>query len=522
MPTSYENDLLNSVVNVQAKQEERKTIDILTAEMKPLAASNNGLFAIQDLLANQAAPKEQRAAAAQVLNPGMSASIGPNGELSFSNIPGSDVGTDYAVKINKPVTSNPAQGIEDFDRKFMALQSMTDPVEVMNTYANLQGAATSYINDKTNRVKTRLEQSAGVPGIRSALQESQALDKQHFDLYYNGVNQGPSEETLSILNQLNSTQSKIDSQVGTELKQDPEISVLQAKLATLNSFAESKYRSLQDPDKALAASLVPAEQIDATMLALGADASDPLARTKVAEGLISGNQTINIAQQIGLADPATLVQAAAFGSGPQQLGAKRVLEAKTGNSSNAQFLINQVKNFETMYPDEAATNKDLYQLSTTDKLASPKQQEASQAMIQARKVQFVLQQVQSERANDFISKVDQWQAPQDESLKEIPTIVQDLKKLNPDEPIRLDKVIQRMDWQGGDRADKMKRMTAFINSQAATMQGNEFFGAPMIYSNPQLTERYIQSLVIARTAKLGFAENINQGNFNFIPQGGAL
>lgn len=513
------NDLITLLTNTAAKENERNNINILSEQLKPLAQSTSGMFAIQDLLANPEAPKEQRAAAAQVLHPGLQAAVGANGELTFSNKPGVDVGTDYAVKVNPRATNSQTNILQDFDTQFSAIQNMTDSVDVMNAYANLQGSATTYINDKRSRLKSNVEQANGVSSIRNAIQESQLADKDHYAVYYGGVDQGPSQETLELINQLRTLETRVDQDIQTQLSRDPEVAVLEAKLKTLDSFVTSKYRDLQDPNTKVAVNLIPEEQVTATMVALGSNPSDGPARLKVAEGIIAGNQAINMAQSIGTSSPEQLINIAANGQGVMSSQAARVLNSKVNNPETVKFLVDSVKNFDTLYANEVAANKDRYQLSEMDRLSSPKQQEAAQQAINARKVQYVLADVQNRRAAGFASNVNQWQAPQDSDLLEINDIVQDYSRLNDGASITLDALVQRMNWTGNNRADKIKKLSNYINSQAATIEGNEFFGPPAQFSSPAMAEQYVQSLVIYQTNVKGFAQNINAGQHNFVPSG---
>ena len=508
----YDNDLVNLVANSEDQMRKRREIDILANNMKPVASTSEGVFALQDLLANPMAPKEQRAAAAQALHPGITASIGQYGELSFTNIPGSDVNYDYASN-SRPTTSaglkakggQASTAIDNFDSQFAALQGMADSVQVMNTYAALQASAAEYINGKEASTRNQLEQSLGVADLRRELDISNSLDKDHYNTYYGGVNQGPSQETLGIINLLNQKQAQVDAQVQKRLSSDPEIVSLQSKLKTLDSFVSSKYRDLQNPDSKVGMELLPPEQVDATMLALGADTTSEVARLKVAEGLVSGNSTMTRAQQIGLAAPTELVAVAAFGDGVSSAQAKRVLGNKLERAEDVNFLVDQVKNFEARYPDAMASRKEDFTLSAVDKTGSAASQAAAQQAIQARKVQYVLEDLQAQRTNAFVSKVGSWQAPQNPVLNEVPVIIGDLESAG--EAVNLDTLINRMDWSGGNRAEKIKAMTEYINSQASALEGNRFFGAPMRFANPAMTEQYVQTLVIskARASQFGRA-----------------
>jgi hypothetical protein len=509
MATNYDNDLMNLVANSEEQLRKQKEIDILANNMKPVAGTSEGVFALQDLLANPMAPKEQRAAAAQALNPGIRASIGQYGELSFTNIPGADVTYDYPSN-SRPRTDAglKAQGgktgvaIENFDQQFTAIQGMADPVEAMNTYASLQSSAAEYINSKEASVRNQLEQSLGVTSLRTELETSNALDKDHYNTYYGGVNQGPSQETLGLISVLNQKQAQVDAEVQKRLSRDPEIVGLQSKLKTLDSFVASKYRDLQDTKQTVGLDLIPPEQIEATALAMGADISSETTRLKIAEGLVSGNTVLNRAQQIGMAAPTELVNVAAFGDGVTSTQAKRVLGSKLGRPEMVEQLLHRVKNFDTEYADVVAARKEEFSISTLDNLSSPKAKEEAKAAIQARKVQYVLEVIQADRTTAFVSKVAEWQAPQNPALNEVPTIIGDLQSTG--ESFNLDTIINRMDWTGGDRSTKIKAMTEYINSQSGSLEGNNFFGAPMRFSNPAMTEQYVQSLVVSKARQTQF------------------
>lgn len=501
MATNYDQDLLNLVGNSEDMQRKQREIDILANNMKPVAGTSEGVFALQDLLANPMAPKEQRAAAAQALHPGIKATIGSFGELSFSNAPGADLSTNYASNA-RPSTSAQlkAQGgktsiaIDNFDSQFTAIHGMTDSVDVMNTYASLQSSAVEYINSKQATIKNQIEQSMGINSLRAELETSMALDREHFNTYYGGENQGPTQETLGIIQLLNSKQVQADQEVSKRLSTDPELVGLQAKLKTLDSFVSDKYNSLQDSSKLMGMDMIPPEQVQATAIAMGSDTSNPMNLRKIQEGIVSGNTVINKAQQVGMAPPTQLVGLAAFGDGVTSVQARRVLASKLTEKSSVDLIINKVKNFDTEYPDVIAARKDEFTMGKRDETGSPTAKAEAQATIQARKVQYVLEDIQSERTKRFVEKIGEWQAPQDERLSEVPVIIGDLNSVG--EPFTLDTVIQRMDWTGGDRAQKIKAMTQYINSQAGSLEDNAFFGAPTRFANPAMTEQHVQSLVI--------------------------
>lgn len=497
MPTEndYAQDLLNSTLGIESQQRVRNEIDILASNMLPIITTASGEAAARKIIGDTSKPSEVRAAAAQALNPGMQASVGPNGELMFSQKPGSDLGTDYSRQINSITGKRSTKDIlNSFDNQFAAIQQMDDAIDVMNTYASLQGAAVSYINEKRGALQSRVEQATGLRQAQSALRDSQILDREHYAAYYGGVDQGPSVQTLNIMQQLTRAQQQTDRDVEVQLQRDPEIAILESKLKTLDTFVAARYKDFQDPSKRIAIELLPEQQIDATMLALGANPNDTVARAKVAEGLVSNNQVMQQAQAVGSASPVTLAATAAS-EGVVAQQAKRVLEARMGNPSDTATLIKGIQNFERSYPDEFQSNKDLYELSAADRLGSPNTQAAAQEAIQNRKAQFVLGQLQANRAQQFKSTVAQWQPPQDDMLEEVPRLIQDAQRADPAQTIDLDWLISRMDWTGANRGEKIRSLAAYVNSQAKLLPANDFYGAPMQYADPLMTERLINTIV---------------------------
>lgn len=501
---SYDNDLLNLTVNAQAKQKEREEIDILSNSMKAVAATTEGTFAIQDLLANPDAPKTQRAAAAQTLNPGIKASVGANGELSFTNIPGADTSYDYASNSRPPekqalnsLAGNTPTAINDFDTKFRAIQGMTDSVEVMNTYASLNQSAASWINSKEAGIRAQVEQSMGIQVQRNNVKSNYVQDKEHYANYYAGVDQGPSDETIQATQLLGQAQAKVDAEVQKRLGSDPELAALKSRMGTLDTFVSSKYKDLLDKDGTSAGvNLISADRIDAAATAMGADSTNPVVRQQIATDLHKGLATTTQAEAIGFAAPTALIGAVAFGAdGVTTAQAQRVLDAKTGSPDTSKFIVNQVKNFNTVFPDQAA--QDSFKMpAQIEKVGTPKEKAAAQAQINALKVQHVLNDIQSKRAQAFKNAVGQWQAPQDPALAEIPTIIGDLKATDPEATITLDTIVNRMNWDTPDRAEKINKMTAYINSQAGTLEGNGFFGPPLQFADPLMTQQYVQTAAV--------------------------
>ena len=76
-------DYLKDALGIDAQQvATAKGIDTYTKEFNQFNSDPGGQQALANLLGNLEAPKEQRAAAAQALNPGMKATIGEHGELA--------------------------------------------------------------------------------------------------------------------------------------------------------------------------------------------------------------------------------------------------------------------------------------------------------------------------------------------------------------------------------------------------------------------------------------------------------
>lgn len=526
-------DYLAQVTGIDAqKEKERKEIDTLTASMRPIAETSEGTFALQDLLANQEAPKAQRAAAAQALNPAFKASIGAHGELSFSAAPGASLGytlpdpvkQENATLFGKAATGAQTDIISQFDTTFRSLQSAKDIVEVENTYAQLNAGAANFIAAKEMEIRNRVRTSLGVPQLESQIASDKQLDIEFYQREFGTGYQGPTDESLNNLQLLRVNEAKVDAMVAKELSANPEVVALKTRMQGVESLVGQKRaisgNEMADTVTSKGSTIIP-ERTDAAMLAMGLDKNNIQARATVNAQLETGNGPANKAETIGAMSTIQLVGMAASDTPDARL-ANNVLTSKFPNKADVDYITTQVKNFDTIYganltEDERA----LFAPAVTTKLAGAETQKAEALAIQARKVQYVLDKFQVQRTNEFATRLGAvgepggWDAPTDPLLQELPMVVKDIKTATPDAKIDVAMLASRMDWSQ-NRAAKQKALANYAYSQALKEVNNNALGLPTGYHSPEAIMGPIQAQVVSVTDR-NRRKEILQGRYGLSP-----
>lgn len=184
----------NTIANVMVqKQSQQNRIDKQTEIFKPLATSPSGEDALNDLLADQTQDKELRAAAAQATYPGVKATIGSKGEISFSAAPGSDLGFNYpnaarktSTQNNLPVAIQASELTKNIQSQIAAIQNSGDYAEITSTYQNLMTSVAEYKKSKVAGLQNSVGASLGIDGIESQLQADRQLDQEFYNQNYGG------------------------------------------------------------------------------------------------------------------------------------------------------------------------------------------------------------------------------------------------------------------------------------------------------------------------------------------------
>lgn len=510
-------DYLAQVTGLDAqKEKERKEIDTLTASMRPIAETSEGTFALQDLLANQEAPKEQRAAAAQALNPAFKAAIGPNGEMSFSAAPGASLGytlPDPVKQENATVFGKVASGaqtdiISQFDTTFRSLQSAKDIVEVENTYAQLNAGASNFIAAKEMEIRNRVRTSLGIGQLESQIVADKQLDTEYYNREFGTGYQGASPASRRNLDLLRMEEAKIDEMVTKELGANPEVVALKTRMQGVESLVGQK-RAISGNEMAdtvtstgKGASVLP-ERVDATAKAMGVDPTNPQAAAEIRAQLGTGNGPAVKAEAISAMSTIQLVSLSASDT-PEAKMADNVLGTKFASPGDIDYLKTQVKNFDTIYgPSLTEDEKALFSPGVTTKLAGAETQKAEALAIQARKVQYVLDKFQVNRTNEFATRLGKigeaggWETPTDPLLQELPMVIKDIKTATPDAKIDVALITSRMDWSQNKPA-KAKALADYAYSQALKEVNNNALGLPTGYHSPEAILGPIQAKIVKK------------------------
>lgn len=509
-------DYLSTVAGLDAKQvAEQKQIDTLTSSMRPLAETSQGQFALQDLLANQSAPKTERAAAAQALNPAFKASIGAHGELSFSAAPGASLGytlpepvrQEQQTLFGKVATGAQGDMVANFDQTFRTLQSATDIVEVENTYAQLNASASNFIASKEMEIRNRVRTSLGVTQLESQIVSDKQLDTDFYNRELGTGYQGPTKESAANLDLLRNETAKVDEMVAKELSTNQEVVALRSRMQGVESLISQKRsisgNAMAASSKDIGASVLP-ERVESAALALGVDPANPQAAAEIRAQLATGNGPAVKAEELASKSAIQLVAEASMDT-PTAKQAVNVLNSKFANPADVDYIVTQVKNFDLIYGN-TLTEGERAKMTPAATTIGVDAKRAEAAAIQAMKVTYVMDKYQANRTDEFstgISKVGEtggWETPTDPILAEVPMVVNDIKTAHPDTPVDVSKLASRMDWST-NRAAKQKALANYVYTMALKEPNNKALGMPSGYHSPEAVEQIIQTQVVLATTR---------------------
>lgn len=499
------NDNMQTIANAQKEQDQR--IDILTSSLKPQAETFNGQMVLQDMLANQAAPAEQRAAAAQALNPGLKAQVSSDGTLAFSAAPGADLGFKYPDQTRKTSLQNTGGAFgrandaqKSFDDTYQAILNMSDTNEITNAYASLVGSTTSWVENKRKNLSNSLGASMGLTQLEQQMEADKVVDQQYYNTYMNGQNLGPTDESMRTIGLYQQKKAEVDREVARQLGADPQLTSMQIRMEQLKVLVDQKTKegfSDKIQTREAQAALIPVEQVDKALVALG---TDPTTATKEQKDQLAikipTQPYYHTAMTVGNMDPTSLAVTAASDGSDAGVMANRVLKSQFAERpEDLNTLLTNYRNFDSpgglgaTLSDAQKQSLKIPPTATGTELKDIKRQQA------AIKMSMVIMDLQDKRAAAFAQSIETWAIPQDPLLQEIPNVIKDIKAVNRNAPITVDQVAARLDWKSGGQA-KINAFATYVNSQANAMPNNAFFGAPVQYSNPQLSKQWVQTIAV--------------------------
>lgn len=497
--------MLQQMTEDQRRQQQQ--IDTLTAQMKPLAETSNGQFVLQDKMADQSAPKEERAAAAQALAPGFVASVGKHGELSFSAAPMQDVGAPAGQSFEQGKMQTKVDAgkvstfMKNFDTVYTEITNEKDPLIISQKAGNLSSELANVITSKEAVVRDRLSQSLGINTLESQIQSSIEDDRRLYAA--NGMSySGPTDETWQLINQRDQMTARMDMMVQDELGKDPEIANIKTRMGALDTLIKQKQsiagNIMADATNTVGASIAP-ERIAAARVALGVPDS-PEANQEIAKGLMGNSPQYVKAEQLASAPPETLFTYAVNGGVEGQM-ADKVLATKFKNPADVAYIKDQVKNFDvSKLPEEERKS---FELSAVDKTLSPEAQAKAAQLIEARKVSYVLNSLKQRRAESIelgannLGQAGGWTMPTDPIIAEIPQVINDIKTADPKAVITTDLLISRMNWSKETRAAKIKAMSNYLYAQSQNDPNVGVLGRVPGYGSQQEVEQRVQAKVVA-------------------------
>lgn len=505
---------------MKAQQSQRAQIDAYTKEFRPLTASDFGTQALEALMADGTKDKIQRAAAFEAINPGVQAGVGVNGEITLTAAPGSDLGFKYPVfsqQTSKQQGQLAGQRVSDtlgnFESQFNKIQAMTDPAEIASAYSTLQGATAALVEDKRAQLRGQFGNSEGLTQLEQTIQQDKVLDEQFWQsqgLPYSG----PTDESMANLAAYDRVKRIVDGQVNEALQGDSQLATIDAQMKSLGMLVDAKLRksfSGEGAETAAAMQLVGPEAIDAVFQARGIDptAASATDRQIVAAQLFSGQaNATRQSMEIGMAPSEQVATLAATQSGDIGAQAKRVLDLRTGSADISKQIMAAYQAFDTnVLPTLSKEQQDSLKVPLT--ITNAKEKAAAQEEIKLSKMSMVIENLKAQREQGFANNAQSWDLPQSPLLSEVELITKDILSKDPKATISIDQIAQRMDWSGSDLQSKITALSDYINSQAARLPDNQFFGQPMLYSNPDMSKRYVQSLAVK--ARVGFGYNANSG-----------
>lgn len=489
----------------EAKQIQQNRIDTQTEAFKSVAATSSGEDALNDLLADRTQSNELRAAAAQATYPGLKASIGNKGELSFSAAPGSDLGFNYPDKARKtytqtnlPVALQASSVLENVNKQIASLQSSGDYAEISATYQNLMASAGEFKAARQAQYENQFGASLGMDNLQKQMEADKILDQQYYDKYYNGQYLGMSQQSEQTYSTFVKMRAERDKQVAEAMAKDPELMMLDARVRSVEPLVNQRLGETAVP----ASNLVADEDVNKAISVLyGPDKLATAAeRLRINKDLAEANPNNMTTQALQIAnmDSQTLALTAVTGTGAGAAMATRALEGRLDNPDIINQMKTEMANFDAKYlVDMSDEEKAEYQIPAT--AMTPNAKAMAKAEIDAKKFAKIYDKIQKERNTAFEMQASEWQDPQDPLIRdEIVAIKANLGSLKNEDgtPKRytIDKMIELINWEGAPPA-KREALVNYINSQADSVSDKALFGAPTMYANPNLTRSVVDATI---------------------------
>jgi len=516
----------NTVANLLIqKQSQQDRIDKQTEIFKPLAATSSGEDALNDLLADQTQDKELRAAAAQATYPGVRATIGTKGEISFSAAPGADLGFNYPGAARKTTTQNNlpqaikgSDVLKNIDTQISAIQNSGDYAEISTAYQSLMASVAEYKQSKLAGLEIQIGASLGLDGVEAQMQADRQLDQQFYNQNYAGQYLGPTEESLQTINTYKGLRAERDKQIEDILKNDPELMMVNARMEATQALINKRLGDTVQP----VSNLVPDTDVTQVAAVLYGPDKVPTAaeRLQINQTLATANpNTVEYkALEFSRMDTPTVAMTAVIGSGPEATWAKNALSTRINNPGIVDQLKTELEQFDEKYKPN---------LSEEDQKAfivmpglSPKEKQAAELDMKVKKFQIIMEQQQANRTKAFEGSVSQWEAPQDPQIRDEVIAIRDVlikekaNKKGVESLITINDIMSRMDWSTADPA-KTTAMVAYINSQASNISDTDLYGPPGGYGNPVMTRSMVDAAIVRAKMNNSFRAGWNPWTGNF-------
>lgn len=502
MATPDYGNMLSEFTDQQVKEQEH--IDILTQSMRPTAETAEGQMALQDVMADQNQDKAVRAAAFQAIAPGFKARIGEHGELSFSAAPASDIGspqtasTFQANQTQMQVQAGQQGNFEKmFAESYTAIRNETDTLKVTELQASLNANLTNFVASKEAAVRNRVHGSLGLPTLEAEIARSVQLDREFYSSQ--GMSyQGNTDETWALINQRDQMTARVNGMVQEELARDPEIAAAQTRLKSVETLVSQKFAlagQAMGQAGEDAGVFVQPEIVNAVGPIIGIDTTNPKGYAEVQKRVAAGDAQYLLAQQVASYSPQELYLKSKT-KDTEGLMASRQLPnkmspelVKKADQLSAELDSNPNAFANILTADQMALLK-----PTTNVASSPNDKAAEQQRIQMEKTNIVFGVLQRQRTADFEASISQgsWAPPTDPLLAEIPAILADNAKAG-NKNMTVSQVMDRINYDVPNKAEKMKALANYLYSNAQTMQDSEVFGPPSGYGRLDQVEALVNA-----------------------------
>lgn len=219
---------------LKTKKIERADIDTFKGLLQPaMAGGVDAQAELVGILSDPNKPKEARAAAAEVLYPGVEAGIGRSGEMSFRAAPGSDLGFNYPNKTTKASEAQAALGVKggsdllaNLSESVRTLQGLANTPDIVTLAGQVSADLNTYASGKRNELKTAAYGQTGVSDLEAIVDDWKQQDQLYYLQNTGGKNIGPSQETTVAQVQLATAKAEAEKLITEALAQDPEYAAI--------------------------------------------------------------------------------------------------------------------------------------------------------------------------------------------------------------------------------------------------------------------------------------------------------